>query len=458
MLNSVYQISDSKTLSDPKTSDVACQTTTFLCQLCKVLPLGTNLGIVHLLWTILIGELLGSRGGLFPALAEAGFSDKQTRQAVAALREGKFCVKQLLDQQNMLVKEQNQASLLSIGGYFPVPIDWVGFYRPTLKGCQTKHFQSTAGKALPAIELGMIARPYMTPIELEGEKATKSRKFPLLVGVIRGGKTTDLLAATVPLLSKQDVLIADRQVKISHLHQENVLRFVVRGHVDMSARTEQVAPYKGVGRKSTKGSAVRPLPRRYKDKIIPASEPTRTESFSYQGRTLEAECFDNLVVEGCPLVFHAVVIRDPKYKTPWLLLTNLTDCAEIIFLLYHSRWKIEQIPQTGKQHLGGHRSFVHEGQMCHRLPELILLAASVSLYLAAITPATPTGFWDKNPQRTVGRFRRALSGSALPDFSTLPDIPDRVRNKASVFDHLPVGILAHCRQKKQEVTYTFTGN
>jgi hypothetical protein len=42
-------------------------------------------------------------------------------------------------------------------GIFPVSIDWVGFYRPMLKGCQTKHFQSTVDKALPAIELGMIA-------------------------------------------------------------------------------------------------------------------------------------------------------------------------------------------------------------------------------------------------------------------------------------------------------------
>jgi hypothetical protein len=200
------------------------------------------------------------------------------------------------------------------------------------------------------------------------------------------------------------------------------------------------------------------LPRRYNGKIIPATEPTRTETFCYQGRTLQAERFENLVVEGCPLVFDIIVVRDPKYKNPWVLLTNLPDSAEIIFLLYCSRWKIEQIPQTGKQMLGGDRSFVHASEIRHRLPELILLAASISLYLSAITPVTKTGFWDKNPRRTAGRFRRALSGSRLPDLMTLPNFSERVRNKASVFEHLPVGILAHCRQKKQEVTYTFTGN
>jgi hypothetical protein len=200
------------------------------------------------------------------------------------------------------------------------------------------------------------------------------------------------------------------------------------------------------------------LARRYKGKIIPASEPTRTETFCYQGRTLQAERFENLVVEGCPLVFHIVVIRAPKYKNPWVLLTNLPDGAEIIFLLYCSRWKIEMLPQTGKQMLGGDRSFVHASEIRHCLPELILLAASVSLYLAAITPATASGFWDKNPRRTAGRFRRALSGSRLPDLMTLPDIPERVQNKTSVFEHLPVGILARQCLGETETIYSITGN
>jgi hypothetical protein len=431
------------------------QTASFLCQLCAVLNIGTNLGIVHLLWTILTGRLLASRGGLFPALADAGFSDRQVRQAEAALREGQFCVQRLLEQQNRLIKQQRKVTRLLMGGYSPVLIDWVGFYRPTLKGCLSKHYSSAAGKALPAIEFGMIARPYQSE---KGENETKTRRFPVLVGLVRGGKTIDLLKAAVQKMCSLDVLVGDRQVKISHLYEAKVTKFVVRGAIDMLARTKDIALYSGRGRKPSKGSPVRPLPRQYKGKVIPATKPTRTEIFYYQGRTIQAERFENLVVEGCPLVFHAIVIRDPRYKNPWLLLTNLPNSAEIIFLLYCSRWKIEQIPQTGKQMLGGDRSFVHASETRYRLPELILLAASVSLYLAAITPATGTGFWDKHPQRTVGRFRRVLSGRALPDLMTLPDFPVRVRNKASVFGHLPMGNLARQCLEVQEKVYSVTEN
>jgi hypothetical protein len=262
-----------------------------------------------------------------------------------------------------------------------------------------------------------------------------------------------------------DGRVGDSQVKISQLFEAKVTKFVVRGAVDMKARTKEVAPWTGKGRKPTKGSLVRPLSRKYNEKVIPATKPTRTETFCYQGRTLQAERFENLVVDNCPLVFHAIVIRDPRYKTPWLLLTNLPDSSEIIFLLYCSRWKIEQIPQTGKQMLGGDRSFVqtevltsgHASEMRHRLPELILLAASVSLYLSAISPVTGTGFWDKHPQRTAGRFRRVLSGRALPDLMTLTEKTARVRNKASVFGHLPMGNLARQCLREQEKVYSLTG-
>ena len=271
-----------------------------------------------------------------------------------------------------------------------------------------------------------------------------------------------------------DVLIVDRQVKVTHLHQAGVKRFVVRGAVDMTALTQQNAPYCGRGPHPKKGSIVRPLPRYYNGKLIEATPPTFEEIFVFQGRDLKIEYFKNLVVKDCPLVFHVVVVHDPKYKKPWVLVTDLTDPGEIIFHLYRSRWKVEQIPQTGKQLLGGHRSFVHSEEIRYRLPELILFAASLSLYLSAITPAVATVFWDKNPERTAGRFRRALSGCAFPDLlapilndlpcekaiplGTLSPFPVRVRNKRSVFAHLPVGIAAHRRQKKAEKPPAISGN
>jgi hypothetical protein len=44
------------------------------------------------------------------------------------------------------------------GGYRPGACDLVGFWRPRLRGCTTKHSCAQAGKALPAIPLGIAAR------------------------------------------------------------------------------------------------------------------------------------------------------------------------------------------------------------------------------------------------------------------------------------------------------------
>ena len=455
---------------------VVYQTALFICQLCQTLPIGTNLGIVYLLWTIITGKLLNTRGSLFPALLDAGFTDRQARQSEASLREGKFEIDKIIQEHNKIIKLHNKAEKIIINDYTPILLDWVGFYRPHLKGCTTKHFQSTAGKALPAIELGMIARPYQVEYDSlnKGIEIKKIRKFPVLIGLVRGGDTVELLQAGSKKMRASDVLIVDRQVKVTHLHQAGIKRFVVRGAVDMTALTQENAPYCGHGRRPQKGSIVRPLSRKYKDNIIEATKADSEETFCFQGRTLKVQYFRKLVVENCPLVFHVIVVHDPKYKKPWVLVTDLPDTGDVIFHLYRSRWKVEQIPQTGKQLLGGHRSFVHSDEIRYRLPELVLFAASLSLYLSAITPAVARVFWDKNPDRTAGRFCRGLSGCAFPAFpqEILADLPDktiaplgtltafpvRVRNKRSVFAHLPVGVAAHRRQKKAEKPPAISGN
>jgi len=79
----------------------------------------------------------------------------------------------------------------------------------------------------------------------------------------------------------------------------------------------------------------------------------------------------------------------------------------------------------------------------HRLPELALLAGPVLSFLAATMPAMATGFWDRKPQRTPGRLRRALQGKPFPQFVPLPE---RTREKVAATDPLPKGILAHRHQ------------
>ncbi len=38
------------------------------------------------------------------------------------------------------------------------PVDVTAFWRPRLQGCPTVHYHAAAGRALPAIPLGLIAR------------------------------------------------------------------------------------------------------------------------------------------------------------------------------------------------------------------------------------------------------------------------------------------------------------
>ncbi len=58
---------------------------TLLTIVLRRVPLGTNLGLISLLWALLSGRLLHSRGALFPALADLGLTDEAVRRASAAL-------------------------------------------------------------------------------------------------------------------------------------------------------------------------------------------------------------------------------------------------------------------------------------------------------------------------------------------------------------------------------------
>jgi hypothetical protein len=136
-------------------------------------------------------------------------------------------------------------------------------------------------------------------------------------------------------------------------------------------------------------------------------------------------------------------IYDPAYTTPWLLATPLKLKSATVKTIYQDRWPVEQIPLAAKQIVDAHRQFVHAHESIQRLPELALLTGSILSFLAATAPTTPTGFWDRQPKGTPGRFRRCLSGKTFPQSYPLPQ---QLRKKASMTDHLPKGILAHQRK------------
>jgi hypothetical protein len=419
-------------------------------------PIGTNLGLCHLLWMLLSGRLLQSRGAVIPGLAAFGLSAAAVRRAWAALAYGRWSIAGLLSAWQQLVQDDGHWHAHRHGGYRPVACDLVGFWRPRLQGCRTKHYCAQAGKALPAISLGMAARigtagsqrlaiPCLlvqADPDAPGERALQQR----------------LLQHTQALLAPDEALVTDRGFPLAQLHAAQIERYVSRGPTNFTARRASLPPYRGKGRRPTKGSLVRPLPRTYKGRTLAATPPDRRET--WQGGTPEKPCrlsaqfWDNLVLPDAPPgapTFTCVVIHAPRCIHPLVLNTPLPLSGAQAQALYRDRWPVEGLPLWAKQMLGAARQFVFAPTSCQRLPALALLAGSILAYTAATHPALPTGFWDRVPQPTAGRLRRVLAQVHCQD---LQGLPHQLRKKLSPTGHLPKGVYGHRRQKKATPMYS----
>ncbi len=54
---------------------------TLVSTLVVTVPVGTNLGLVHLLWMLVSGQLLATRGAVIPGLSACGLSRRAVRRA-----------------------------------------------------------------------------------------------------------------------------------------------------------------------------------------------------------------------------------------------------------------------------------------------------------------------------------------------------------------------------------------
>src|SRR4029434_4713737 len=120
-------------------------------------PVGTDLGVVWLLWALISGRVLLSRGARFPALADGGLPADAVRRSGAALAYGRWAIEPLVQAWHQVVLQEDRWQAHSYEGFRPVACDLVGFFRPRLSGCVGKHYQSAAGKALPAVVLAVVA-------------------------------------------------------------------------------------------------------------------------------------------------------------------------------------------------------------------------------------------------------------------------------------------------------------
>lgn len=405
------------------------------------LPIGTNLGLYYVLWALISGQFLPSRGALIPALAALELAPAVVRRAWAAFAYGAWDVSRLIAVLLELVQREGRWHAQRCGGYRVVAVDTVAFFRPRLKGCATKHYLSQAGRALPAIPFGLLAN--IGHVE--------SQTVPIVRQIVRAPSASEadlnsaLLKQVATQLADDEASVVDRGFSLRKLQAAKVPRWVNRVPSNFTAERVTLPEYCGKGRRPSRGARVRPLAGTYRGQPVVATPPDRTETISYAGRLIQAEIWDGLRLPRAGSQapsFQCVVVRDPVYPQPWVLASNLPLPAAELLAFYRERWPIEQVPLVAKQLLGTQRQFVWAAAARQRLPELALLAGSLLMYLAATHPAQATGFWDRTPQPTAGRLRRVL---ARLDISQLIPLPSQLRKKASVTAHLPKGIDA-CRR------------
>lgn len=420
-------------------------TITILAALLENLPVGTNLALLHFMWMMVSGALLPNRGAMFPALKSIGLTDAATRRAWLAFRKGVWQMPVLL----VLWREQIKClpgwQEHCYEGYRPVTVDVTAFWRPALKNCPSKHYHPAANRALPAVIFGITGEVG----ELNGQRIALPRAFER----VHPRDTSEKCLWQVMLknvkkgLQEDEIVVVDAGVKIGALQDAGIDRYVLRLATNFTAR-RNFLPEHHLGRKPEYGSLIRPLVRKRKDKTLAATPPDEVYTWIENGREIRSEIWRNLVLKKTRpdpnnQTFDVYAIYDPDFEQPWLLATPLKLSSESVRAIYKDRWPVEQIPLSAKQMVGAHRQFVHNPESIQRLPELALLAGSILSFLAATFPATPTGFWDRKPKRTPGRFRRLLMGQPFPKDAK---ISGQLREKQSVTGHLPKGNLARSQK------------
>lgn len=372
-------------------------------QIVKVLPVGTNLALLHLMWAMLNGSFLQSRGAVHSALVESGFNQQEVRRSWQALRQGVWNIKELIERWRDLVQSEGQWQVREYEGYRPLSVDITAFWRPRLQFWSGKFFHRLAQRSIKGIGFGVIAQI--------GEVA--GQRIPLLKRIIRVKQKeegeaelkAEILRQIPSYLDKEEVFIHDAGMSVAAVQAAKIPRFVLRLAVNCTGRRSQLPPKKQRGRPSEYGHMVRPWSRqRQGGQPIAATPGDVTDSFEYAGRTIKAQGWPGLVRANQKVLanqetFTIWLFNDPLYATPLILATNLPACAETILRLYLDRWPVEQPPLAAKQMIGLQRQFVFAPVSCLRLPELALLAGNILTYLAAVLPAVPTGFWDRHPKK-----------------------------------------------------------
>ncbi len=370
-------------------------------QVVKGLPVGTNLALLHLLWALITGSFLSSRGAIFPALQRCGFNREESYRSWQAMAQGTWGIGQLVRNWRSYVIDQGQWQANSYEGYRALAIDVTAFWRPRLRGWKGKFFHGIAQRALKGVGFGLLVQVG----QVDGHR------IPLLKAIIPAGFQTEsqdafkqvLLWHAQQNLAEDEVAVHDAGASVADMQESAMPRFVLRLARNCTARRNQL-PGNQRGRPAEYGQIVRPLTRQHNGNTLPATPPDVESEFSYEGRTIPVHGWQGLVRRDQKVcqdheTYSIWVFFDPLYQKPLVLGTNLSALPNTLFSLYLDRWPVEQVPLVAKQTLGLHRHFVWALLSCIRLPALALLVANILTYLAATLPPLPTGFWDRQPKK-----------------------------------------------------------
>ena len=113
----------------------------------KTLPVGTNLALLHVLWALLSGAFLSSRGAVFPALLRLGLCAAQVRRSSQAVRDGASTSAELIRRSRTWQAAHSAWRPDQFDGYQPVAVDITAFWRPQLQGWWGKFFNHLANRA-----------------------------------------------------------------------------------------------------------------------------------------------------------------------------------------------------------------------------------------------------------------------------------------------------------------------
>jgi hypothetical protein len=390
--------------------------------------MGTNLSLLHLLWALVTGAFLRSRGAVFTALQMCGLVRSEMQRSWQALRHGAWEINGLIAQWRRYVFSLELWQPHCYEGYQPVAADVTAFFRPRLQGWAGKFFHHLANRALTGVGLGVLVQV----------GTIGGQRLPLLkqiVSVTDEQSETDLrqalLRAASRGLGEMEVVIHDGGASVAEMQAAALPRYVLRLALNCTARRHHLPPAKARGRRSEYGALVRPLARTFKGRTLAATPPDFATRFEFEQRLIQVQGFGDLVrsdqkVADAAESLTILVFFDPLYPQPLVLATNLNAQPHTIFCLYHDRWPVEQVPLAAKQMLGLQRQFVFAPACCQRLPQLALLAGNILTILATVLPPLPTGFWDRQPKKRQGACVASWRKPIFPKIAHLT--PDSAKN------------------------------